>query len=283
MWLLMTLGSALLLGIYDVFKKQALKNNGVLWVLLAATAISTLLLIPFFSSGPASDHIRLLLKAFLVTVSWVSGLIALKLLPVTTASTIKASRPFFVVLFSIVLFGERLNAWQWSGVALALLAMTLLSGASKKEGIDFSKSKGVLAMAVSVLAGVASALYDKHVIADMEPLFIQCWCNFYITILLAVCVLVKSLIDKEKRERFKWDWMLLLIAVFIVGADMLYFFALKQEGALLSVISLMRRCSVVVTFVLGAIVFKEKKIKEKSLDLAILMAGMLLLLYGSSI
>jgi transporter family protein len=225
----------------------------------------------------------MVLKALLVTVSWVSGLIGLKYLPVTTASTIKASRPFFVVIFSIVLFGERLNVWQWGGVVLALLALTLLSGASKKEGIDFSKSKGVLAMAVSVLAGVASALYDKHVIADMEPLFIQCWCNFYITILLAICVLVKALIDKEKRERFKWDWMLLLIAVFIVGADMLYFFALKQEGALLSVISLMRRCSVVVTFVLGAIVFKEKKIKEKSLDLAILMAGMLLLLYGSSI
>ena len=283
MWLWMTLASALLLGIYDVFKKQALKHNGVLWVLLAATAFSTLLLVPFFSSGPAEDHLRMVLKAVLVTVSWVSGLIGLKYLPVTTASTIKASRPFFVVIFSIILFGERLNVWQWGGVVLALLALTLLSGASKKEGIDFSKSKGVLAMAVSVLAGVASALYDKHVIADMEPLFIQCWCNFYITILLAVCVLVKSLIDKEKRERFKWDWMLLLIAVFIVGADMLYFFALKQEGALLSVISLMRRCSVVVTFVLGAIVFKEKKIKEKSLDLAILMAGMLLLLYGSSI
>ena len=283
MWLWMTLASALLLGIYDVFKKQALKHNGVLWVLLAATAFSTLLLVPFFSAGPAHDHLRMVLKAFLVTVSWVSGLIGLKYLPVTTASTIKASRPFFVVIFSIILFGERLNLWQWGGVVLALLALTLLSGASKKEGIDFSKSKGVLAMAVSVLAGVASALYDKHVIADMEPLFIQCWCNFYITILLALCVLVKALTDKEKRERFKWDWMLLLIAVFIVGADMLYFFALKQEGALLSVISLMRRCSVVVTFVLGAIVFKEKKIKEKSLDLAILMAGMLLLLYGSSI
>ncbi|MBR6211609.1 MAG: EamA family transporter [Bacteroidales bacterium] len=283
MWLWMTLASAVLLGIYDVFKKQALKNNGVLWVLLAATAFSTLLLAPFFSVGPAYDHLRMVLKAFLVTVSWVSGLIGLKLLPVTTASTIKASRPFFVVIFSIVLFGERLNLWQWGGVVLALLALTLLSGVSKKEGIDFSKSKGVAAMAISVLAGVASALYDKHVIADMEPLFIQCWCNFYVTIMLAICVLVKSLIDKENRERFKWDWMLLLIAVFIVGADMLYFFALKQEGALLSVISLMRRCSVVVTFVLGAIVFKESRVKAKAVDLAILLAGMGLLLYGSSL
>ena len=101
--------------------------------------------------------------------------------------------------------------------------------------------------------------------------------------LLVICVLVKALHDKENRERFKWDWMLVVIAVFITGADMLYFFALKQEGALLSVISLIRRCSVVVTFALGAIVFKESKVKEKAVDLAILMAGMGLLLYGSSL
>ena len=277
----MTLASALMLGIYDVFKKQALKNNGVLWVLLAATALSTLFLCPFLTAGSMDDHLRIILKAVLVTVSWVSGLIGLKLLPITTVSTLKASRPFFVVLFSIILFGEQLNGWQWAGVALALLALTLLSGASRSEGIAFSKSKGILAMAISILSGVASALYDKVVIKDMEPLFLQSWCNFYITLLLGLCILVKALHDKENREHFKWDWMLLLIAVFITGADMLYFFALKQEGALLSVISIMRRCSVVVTFVVGAIVFKEKKLKAKSLDLAILLAGMACLILGS--
>ena len=281
MWLWMTLASALMLGIYDVFKKQALKNNSVLWVLLAATALSTVFLSPFLSAGPAEDHLRIVLKAVLVTTSWISGLIGLKLLPITTVSTLKASRPFFVVLFSIVLFGERLNGWQWAGVALALLALTLLSGASRSEGISFSKSKGILAMAVSILSGVASALYDKVVIKDMEPLFLQSWCNFYITLLLGICILVKALHDKENREHFKWDWILLVIAVFITGADMLYFFALKQEGALLSVISIIRRCSVVVTFVVGAIVFKEKKLKAKSLDLAILLLGMACLVLGS--
>ena len=283
MWLWMTLASALMLGIYDVFKKQALKNNGVLWVLLVATALSTLFLCPFLSAGTSREHLQIVLKAVLVTISWISGLIGLKLLPITTVSTLKASRPFFVVLFSIVLFGERLNVWQWGGVALALLALTLLSGVSRKEGFAFTKSKGIAAMAVSILAGVASALYDKHIISGMEPLFLQSWGNFYITVLLVICVVVKALHDKEKRERFKWDWMLVVIAMFITGADMLYFFALKQEGALLSVISLIRRCSVVVTFVVGAMVFKEKKIREKAVDLAILMAGMGLLLYGSSI
>lgn len=279
----MTLGSALLLGTYDVMKKDALKRNSVLWVLLAATAFSTLILCPFLSAGSAQDHLRLVFKAALVTTSWVSGLVGMKLLPITTASTLKASRPFFVVIFSILLFGEKLNGWQWGGVALALVALTLLSMSSKKEGISFTRSKGVAAMAVSILSGVASALYDKHIMGGMEPLFVQSWANLYITVMLATCVIVKALRDGQEREKFHWDWMLLVIAVFITGADMLYFFALKQEGALLSIISLIRRCSVVVTFVLGAIVFKENKIKEKSIDLAVLLAAMALLLYGSSI
>ncbi|MDO5442074.1 MAG: DMT family transporter [Bacteroidia bacterium] len=283
MWLWMTLGSALLLGTYDVMKKDALKRNSVLWVLLAATAFSTLILCPFLTAGSWEDHLRLMLKAVLVTTSWVSGLVGIKYLPITTASTLKASRPFLVVVLSILLFGENLNAWQWGGVALALLSITLLSVSSKKEGISFAHSKGVAAMAISILSGVASALYDKHIMGGMEALFVQSWANLYITILLAVCVGVKALIDGEKRERFHWDWMLIGIAVFITGADMLYFFALKQEGALLSIISLIRRCSVVVTFVLGAIIFKENKIKEKSIDLAVLLVAMALLLYGSSI
>lgn len=283
MWLWMTLGSALLLGVYDVMKKSALKRNGVLWVLLIATACSTLMLCPFLSAGSSQDHLRLLLKAVLVTTSWVSGLVGMKLLPITTASTLKASRPFFVVVFSIILFGEKLNGWQWGGVALALVALTLLSMSSKKEGISFAKSKGVAAMAVSILAGVASALYDKHIMGGMEPLFVQSWANLYITVMLAICVIVKAIHDGQEREKFHWDWLLVGIAIFITGADMLYFFALKQEGALLSIISLIRRCSVVVTFALGAVVFKENKIKEKSLDLAVLLVAMGLLLYGSSI
>lgn len=277
----MTLGSALLLGFYDVFKKKALKNNSVLWVLLGATALSALMLSPCLTLGTPNQHLRLVLKAILVTTSWVSGMIGLKLLPITTVSMLKSSRPFLVVLFSIILFGEQLNAWQWGGIALALLAITLLSVSSSREGISFAHSKGVAAMVVSILSGVASALYDNYIVKGMDALFVQSWSNVYITVILAACILVKALRDGQEREKFHWDWMILVIAVFITGADMLYFFSLKQEGALLSVISLMRRSSVIVTFIYGAITFKENRVKQKAIDLVLLLIGMVFLLIGS--
>ena len=280
----MSVCSAVLLGVYDVVKKQSLKRNSVLYVLLGATALTTLFLCPFLEAGTPKDHLALFLKGILVTTSWVSGLLGMKYLPLTTVSTIKASRPVFVVAFSIILFGEKLNLWQWGGVVLVIAALYLLSVSSRKEGIKFTSNKGVACMAISVLSGAASALYDKHILGYMEPLFVQSWANVYITVLLIVCVLVKALIDgPEKREHFKWDWRLLLIAVLITASDMLYFFSLKDEGAMLSIISMLRRCSVVITFVLGALLFKEKRIKDKAMDLAVLLAGITLLLFGSSI
>lgn len=281
MWIWLTLFSAILLGSYDIVKKQAVKSNSVLWVLFGATALSTLFLTPFFSPGPLSDHLRLVAKAVLVSLSWISGLIAIKLLPLTTVSTIKASRPMFVVIFSLILFHERLNLLQWGGVLLVTAALLLLSRSSKKEGISFTSNKGIAWMALSVFTGAASALYDKYILGLMEPLFVQSWTNLYISVILALVLLADRLRKGKDFQKFRWDWKLLLIAVLITGSDMLYFFAVNQEDALLSVISITRRSSVLITFIGGALIFKEHNIRDKFIDMMILLAGVIMLLFAS--
>ncbi len=279
MWIWMALASAVLLGVYDVAKKAALKRNGIYGILLVATGLSALFVSPFLTMGTGPDHIRLLFKAVLVTASWVSGMIALQLLPITTVSTFKTSRPMFVVIFSIILFGERLCWMQWCGVAAVLLALWLLSVSSEREGISFKGNKGFWALLVSVFTGVASALWDKHIMAGMQPLFVQSWTNIYITLMLAAIIMIRR--SRGVSEPFRWDWTILLIAVFITAADMLYFFSLKADGSLLSVISLIRRCSVIVTFALGAILFKEKRIAQKAGVLLLMLAGVVLLMISS--
>lgn len=281
MWVWMSVCSAVLLGLYDVAKKKALRRNGVLWVLFSATFLTAVFLSPFLSAGPVEDHLALVLKAFLVTSSWVSGLFALQLLPLTTVSTLKASRPVFVVTFSIILFGEKLSLMQWAGVIIALTALFLLSRSSKKEGIDFSSNKGIACMAVSILTGAASALYDKHILGHMEPLFVQSWTNVYITVLLGIVLLLMQRFSKQKPGRFHPDWFVLVIAVLITVSDALYFYSVKDEGALLSIISMVRRSSVIITFIFGAVVFKEHNLRDKAIDLGILLAGITMLLASS--
>ncbi|MBR4823076.1 MAG: EamA family transporter [Bacteroidales bacterium] len=275
----MALASAVLLGVYDVAKKSALKRNGVYFILLLATALSALFVSPFITLGTGPDHLRLIFKAVLVTASWVSGMIALQLLPITTVSTFKTSRPMFVVLFSIILFGERLNWQQWLGVAAVLLALWLLSVNSEREGISFKGNKGFWALVISIFTGVASALWDKHIMSGMHPLFVQSWTNIYITLMLAAIMFVRW--RRGIAEPVKWDWTIVLIALLITGADMLYFFSLKEDGALLSVISLIRRSSVIITFALGAALFKEKRVAQKAGVLLLMLAGVTMLMIAS--
>lgn len=287
MWIWASVLSALFLGFYDVAKKKSLKGNDVLHVLFFSTLFSTLLLAPFLSYGPALDHLKLIFKALIVTSSWVTGLMSMQLLPLTTVSMVKASRPVFVLLFSLLLFGEKLNIYQWAGSIIAFYALFMLSRASNREGIDFGRSKGMVYLTVSVFTGVASALYDRQIMKSLEPLFVQSWTNFYITLIMALLLLTmkwmsrKKEIDESWYRKFKWDWTLPLISVLITLADFLYFYALSSPDTMLSVVSIVRRSSVVVPFVFGALVLREKNIRSKAIDLAILIAGMTLIVLGS--
>ncbi len=282
MWLWLALGSALLLGVYDVAKKRALQYNSVYWILLSATALTSLFLCPFLSARPITDHYPLMFKAVLVSVSWISGLKAMECLPLTTVSTIKASRPMFVVVFSILIFGERLNLVQWLGVAVVMTALFLSTRSSHHDTDKITSAKGVLFMTFSVLSGAASALWDKMILQRLEPLFVQSWTNIYITILLAIVLLVQYLANRERFKPFSWDWRILLIAVLITVSDAMYFFAVKQPDALLSIISTIRRTSVVVTFLGGVLILKEGHVRDKAVVLVLMLAGVALLLSGSA-
>ena len=285
MWLLLIIGSAVLLGLYDVAKKHSLARNDALTVLLCATALSTLLLSPWLvmETGTTEGHLCLMLKAVLVTGSWVSGMLALGLLPITLVSTMKASRPVLVLIFSIVLFGEQLNAWQWGGSMLALVAIFLLSLTGRSDGVQFTRSRGIFLLTLSILAGVASALYDKHILQGLHlaPLFVQSWTNLYITLLLLSWIALRRVFSPGTGKPFQWDWTLVLIAVLITGADALYFFAVHSEGALISLISMIRRSSVLVSFAAGAAFFHEKNVGKKSIAMAVMLIAMVLIFIGS--
>mgnify|MGYP002626503211 CR=1 FL=1 len=285
MWLWTAVGSAILLGIYDVFKKQASTRNDVLHILLYATALSTVLLSPFILTSVFGwhwlDDTLVLLKSVIVAVSWTTGLMGLKHLPITTAGTIKTSRPVFVLLGSILIFGERLNLWQWVAIVIALFALWMLGLTSKKEGVDFVRNKWIFCMWVAVVTGVISALMDKHLMKSMAPMFVQGWCNFYITVIMAVIVLFGRFTKRKYYQTYRHDWAIWIIALFITASDFLYFLSLSSPGSMLSVVSMLRRSSVIITFLCGALVFKEKNLKQKGLALLILLVSMAILVFAS--
>jgi transporter family protein len=229
---------------------------------------------------PLEQHLLIALKAVIVAATWLFGYLAVKHLPLTIVSPIYALRPVLVLLGSILIFGESLNAVQWVGVAVAFGAFFMMNQSSHNEGIRFTKNKGVFYLMMAVLLGVGSAFCDKILMKDIQPASVQAWCGFYVAMLYAVLTLIIWL-PKRKSERFEWRWSIVLISVFLSIADFCYFNALASEGALLAVISLMRRGSVIVSFTLGAIFFKERNLKSKTMALYFLLCALSLLVIGS--
>ena len=74
---------------------------------------------------------------------------------------------------------------------------------------------------------------------------------------------------------------ILLISIFLSMADFAYFYALSLPTALISVVSMIRRGSVLVSFSVGALVFHEKNLRAKAVDLVLVLLGMVFLYLGS--
>ena len=288
MWLAFAFLSAALLGVYDVSKKHSLQDNAVIPILFLNTLFCSIIFLPFAFKTPFGGwemQRYILLKAFIVLSSWLLGYIGIKHLPITIAGPINATRPVMVLVGALLIFGERLNLWQWAGVVLAILSFFLLSRSGKKEGIDFKHNRWILCTVGAAVLGAISGLYDKYLMATegglgLPRLTVQCWYNFYQCIMMGIMLLLLWWPTRKGSTPFKWRWSILFISIFLSIADYVYFYSLSLDGALISVVSMVRRSSVLVSFILGALLFHEKNLRSKAIDLALVLLSMVLLWLG---
>lgn len=297
MWVLLAFLSAALLGFYDVAKKQALRDNAVPVVLLLNTLFSTILFSPFIISaecgagwfdgtifevvqGSWHDHMLVVIKSAIVLSSWIFGYIGIKHLPITIVGPINATRPVLVLLGALLIFGERLNGLQWVGVTLAIVSVFLLSRAGRKEGIDFKHNKWIYSIAAAAVMGAVSGLYDRYIMRELEPVFVRSWYNLYQFLMMSAAVVVLRLVQ-GRGVAFHWSWAIPMISILLSAADLAYLIALSDKEAMISVVSMVRRSSVVVSFACGAMLFKESNLRAKAWDLALILVGMIFLYFGS--
>ncbi len=302
MWLTLAFLSAVLLGFYDSFKKESLSGNAVLPVLFLNTLICSLIFLPLVLlsyCGTALDGTIfkvgdyggwqvqkwILLKSCIVLSSWVLGYFGMKHLPLTIVGPINATRPVMVLLGAMIIFGERLNALQWAGVLLAVVSFFMLSRSGKKEGIDFKHNIWIYAIVGAALLGAASGLYDKFLMNPdglaLDKMTVQSWFNIYQCGMMGAMMLLIWYPHRKKTTPFEWRWSIVFISIFLTAADFVYFYALSLPGAMISIVSMVRRGSVVVSFLFAALVFKEKNLRSKAVDLALVLLGMVLLFFGS--
>ena len=311
MWLALAFISAALLGLYDTSKKSALKDNAVLPVLFFNTLFATIIFSPFsissisgagWFSGSILDsspyaghpetsgsgtgslmhaHLLVIIKSLIVLASWIFGYFGIKHLPITIVGPINATRPVLVLIGAMLIFGERLNGLQWTGVILSMISLYMLSISSKKEQVDFVHNRWIWSVAAAAVIGAVSGLYDKYIMKELSPMFVQGWYNLYQCVIMAVICAILWYPNRKHTTPFHWSWAIPLISIFISAADFAYFSALNQPDAMISVVSLIRRGSVIVSFACGVIIFKEKNLRAKALDLLLIIIGMVFIYFGS--
>ena len=313
MWVVYALVSAALLGLYDVFKKKSLQGNAVIPVLLINTVICTLFFLPsivgsltgmispdsslYIPDGGWHEHKLVIIKAFVVLSSWICGYFAIKKLPLTIVGPVNATRPVMTLVGAMLIFSERLNMLQWAGVCMAIFSFWMLSRSGKKEGIDFKSNVWVLLLVAAAVLGACSGLYDKYLMASsgagLDRLFVQGWYNLYQAVIMGVIMLLIWLPERKRALAqavpgtgpdyvpFVWKWTIPFISLALTAADLAYLYALTMPGAMISVVSMIRRSSVLVSFVFGAVVFHEKNLRSKALDLVFVLLSLILLLLGT--
>jgi transporter family protein len=296
-WLWLALLSAGALAIYDVSKKLALHDNAVLPTLLASTLSGGLALSLVLGLAQISGHAARLglqlqplsamqhglvaAKAMLVSASWALSFFAVKHLPISLAAPLRASGPLLTLLGAFVLLAERPSGPQWAGIVLALIGYFSFGVLGRLEGVRFEANRWVLLLALAMILGSASGVYDKYLLqrAALPPTTHQVWYTAYNGDDQAF--IVAFWWPRRKRTTpFRFRGSMLLVGALLVLADQLYFRALATPGALVSIVSVVRRASVILTFGVGGWLLREQLLGKKAIALAFILAGLVGIFVG---
>lgn len=296
-WVVASLVSALFLGFYDLCIKHSVRENAVLPVLFFAnlcSAVVWLALMGLHSAAPASfpgtfavapltwvQHGQLLLKSVIVASSWVCSYFAVKHLPMSLAAPIRATGPIWTLMGALLLLRERPSWLELLGVVVTLGSFVGLSFAGRREGIHFHRNKWIGWLCAGTLLGGISGLYDKFLLGRMgfTASTVQAWFSIYLALLFLPLAIGWKL-RLWQRHEFHWRWTILGVSFALLLADFIYFSALQNPEAMVSIVSSLRRGSMLVAFAGGLLLFKETNGRQKLPAVIGILLGILLTILG---
>ncbi len=296
-WIVASLLSAAFLGLYDLCIKHSVRDNAVLPVLFFANLCSATVWLTLMALSAArpewmspalavpslgvTQHLQILLKSTIVAASWISAYFAVKHLPVSIAAPVRATGPLFTLAFALVLLRERPSAWEWLGIAVTLGSFFALSLAGRREGIHFHRDKWIGWLLLGTVLNGLSGFYDKYLLghAGFTASTVQAWFSIYLALLFFPFVLGWKL-RWWPRKVFHWRWTIVGMSATLLIADFIYFDALRNPDALVSIVSSLRRGSTLIAFAGAVWLFKEPHGRQKLPAVIGIILGIVLTIVG---
>ena len=282
----------MLLALYDLAKKASVRDNAVLPTLLVSTCFGCAAYVAvmalsgrFASAAELTREVVALsaVKCAIVGTSWVFTFRALKTLPISIATPIRASAsaPALVFVIALFLYGERPSPLQAAGMATVFAGYFVFSWAGRHEGIDFFRDRAVWCAVAGAFFAALSAIWDKYLfqVRGLPVDAVQLVFQIGLVVFYAAALAAEGFVAKGGSS-FEWRWSIPFVGILLAAADWLYFNGLACPDAPVSAASLLRRFSVVITFVLGARIFHETNLARKVVALAAIVAGVALICLG---
>ncbi len=290
-WLLPVFGSALLVGAYDLAKKAAVRGNPILPVLFLVTLTGTISCLAALAvSGGLSGALgnctvsqwaALFGKAMLVAVIWYTAFYAFRILPVSIAAPIGAGSPLVTFVGAILWFGEYPTILQALGLLSVMGGYILFSSAGKPEGIDWRTNRGIHLLLLGVVLEGFSSLYDKQLLSIMAlPRdTVQLYFQLNLTVILGGALLICRW-REGYFPSFRPSPAILVAGLTLILADYLFFYAVSVPDSRIAILSVLKRCGCLVTFLAGILIFREKQAAYKFPALLLILLGILMIAIG---
>ncbi len=265
-------------GSREGVKKKAMEKDSMMNVLFLYTLIGFLFSVPFAGNPfdiPGIFYLYIFIKSFVIFLSWILSFSVIKKMPISLYGVLDMSRVLFSTFLGITVLGEVLNIPQIIGLSIVIIGL-LLVNTNKNNNEEKVRPLYILVAVISCLLNSVSALLDKLLLKS--SLITSGQLQFWFMFFMAAMYLVFLFCKKEKpnlSSSYKNLWIVLLSVLLILG-DRCLFIANEMPQSKLTIITLVKQCSTLVTIVLGKIMFNEKRFIFR-LSCAIFMIGGIML------
>lgn len=273
-WIFFVVSYGLLKGIRECVKKEALKTSSLMEVLFLYMLVGFVFTLPDAKSALECEPVfilKSLVKAVVVCLGFIMSFIAIRGLPIGFYSIMTLSQMVFTTLISVVFLGENFGILNFVALVMVIGGLVLLN-IKKQENED----KGIkLILVFTVLAytlcNSISSVMDKVLTKSMTPGQLQFWFMFFSVIFYGVIIIVKK--QKISIKTLKTNFWIPLMGFMLAFGDRLLFIANASSKSKVTVMTLLLQCSVVVTIILGRVIYKEKQLLYKLFCAGIIIAG----------
>lgn len=278
LWILFVAFFGIFKGLREPIKKKALERDSLLGVLFIYTLIGFIMVLP-----TAHDVLSLTpivfffitVKSLSVFLAWILAFISVRKMPVSLYGVIDMSRVLFSTCLGILFLGEKITPKGSFGLIAVLIGLFLVNRKKNRNDEDVDL-KYIWLTVLSCFLNAISGTLDKHIMSSYKITSgqLQFWFMLMLTLFYGIFILIKR--EKINLRSLLKNPYIYALSILLVAGDKMLFIANSYPDSKVTVMTLIKQCSVLVTVVAGRLIYKEKNTLYKLICAVIILGGILI-------